>query len=79
MHQVRARAEEGQRRWPSVGLDVPADADGHAHYAALRDVERAFRDVAYRTRLASVPGSTPSQDALLADALTRARALLDGP
>ncbi len=79
MHRVRARAEEGQRRWPSDSLDVPADMEGRAHYVALRDVERAFRDVAYRTRLAAVPGSAPSQDALIADALARARALVDGP
>jgi hypothetical protein len=79
MHQVRVRAEEGQRRWPSDSLDVPADGEGLAHYASLRDVERAFREVAYRTRLAAVPGSMPSQDALVTEALEQAHALLDGP
>jgi hypothetical protein len=79
MDDVRARAEEGQRRWPSDSLDVPADEGGRAHYAVLRDVERAFREVAYRTRLTAVPGSMPSQDALVTDALARAHSLLDRP
>ena len=79
MDQVRARAEDGQHRWPSDGLDVPADAEGRAHYAVLRDVQRVFREVAYRTRLDAVPGSTPPQDALIADAMARAHVLLLGP
>ena len=79
MDQVRARAEDGQSRWPSDGLDVPADEEGRAHYAMLRDVQRAFGEVAYRTRLTAVPGSMPSQDAMIADALARARGLLLGP
>lgn len=79
MDQVRARAEDGQRRWPSDSLDVPAAEAGRAHYAVLRDVQRAFREVAYRTRLTAVPGAMPAQDALVADALSHARSLLESP
>lgn len=80
VEKVRAYAEEGQRRWPSDSLDVPADEAGRAHYAVLRDVQRAFREVAYRTRLTAVPGSVPAQDVLVADALAHARTLLgEGP
>jgi hypothetical protein len=73
---VYALATTGQHRWPSDTLDVPAEAAGREHYAVLRDVEQAFREVAYRTRLAGVGDSTPGQHRLAADALTRARTLL---
>jgi hypothetical protein len=72
---VRALAEEGQARWPADGLDVPSTDAGRAHYLRLRDVRRAFADVAYRMRLAEVPGEVPSQDRHLRDALHRARTL----
>lgn len=49
---VWTMAESGQQRWPSESLDVPADDAGLRHYRRLREVQRAFREVAYRTRLA---------------------------
>lgn len=56
--QVRAMAETGQAQWPSDTLDVPAAADGRRHYQRLRDVQRCFREVAYRTRVGSVDAET---------------------
>ena len=76
MPAVRALAEAGHASWPSAGLDVPADDAGRDHYARLRDLDRAFRDVAYRTRLAEVPGETPRQEHLIDEAVQRARRLL---
>lgn len=76
---LRALAEAGHARWPSDSLDVPADPAGRWHYQRLRDAERAFRDVAYRRRLAGVDHD-PRHEALAArafhdatDALTTAR------
>lgn len=52
--QVRALAHAGHERWPSDSLDVPADDAGRRHYQRLRDVQRSFREVAYRTSLGAV-------------------------
>ena len=54
---VRALAESGHERWPSDSLDVPADVAGRRHYQRLRDVQRSFREVAYRTSLGAVDAS----------------------
>lgn len=74
---VRALAETAQAEWPSDGLDVPPSPDGQACYRRLREVRRAFVDVAYRQRLAGVPGAVPAQEPYLAEALDRARRALD--
>jgi len=74
---VRALAETAQSEWPSDGLDVPPSADGQALHGRLREVRRAFVDVAYRQRLAEVPGAVPAQERYLAEALDRARRALD--
>jgi hypothetical protein len=74
--QVYALAEAGQQRWPSAGLDVPADSAGRAHYAVLREVDQSFREVAYRSRLAAVSERTDTQRRLGDEALQRARSLL---
>lgn len=74
---VYALAESAQVQWPSNGLDVPASADGQARHRRLREVRRAFVDVAYRQRLAGVPGAVPAQERHLAEALDRARRALE--
>jgi hypothetical protein len=51
--QVRAMAEANQTRWPSDSLDVPSDAAGRAAYERLRQVQLAFRESAYRSRMAA--------------------------
>lgn len=76
MGHVREMAEQGEHRWPSDSLDVPADPDGRAYYLRLRDVQRACAEAAYRSRLSSVTGVAAGQDVLLDDALRRARSLL---
>jgi hypothetical protein len=52
--QVRSLAESGQAHWPSQTLDVPSDSDGRDAYQQLRGVQQAFREAAYRTRMAAV-------------------------
>lgn len=46
-------AEANQTRWPSDSLDVPSDAAGRAAYERLRQVQLAFRESAYRSRMAA--------------------------
>lgn len=83
--QVRALAQRGHERWPSDSLDVPADVAGRRHYQRLRDVQRSFREVAYRTRLgamdasgspAGASGSSGRQDDLARAAYLQAERLL---
>ncbi|MGA7689625.1 MAG: hypothetical protein WCA29_10415 [Jiangellales bacterium] len=52
--QVRAMAEANHTRWPSDSLDVPSDSAGRAAYEHLRQVQMAFRESAYRARMAAV-------------------------
>lgn len=52
--QVRSIAEASQARWPSDSLDVPSDAAGREAYERLRRVQQAFRESAYRSRMAVV-------------------------
>lgn len=70
---VRALAEAAQAEWPTDGLDVPPSPDGQASHRRLREVRRAFVDVAYRHQLADVSGAVPAQERHLAEALDRAR------
>lgn len=74
--QVYSHAEQGQRRWPSASLDVPADSAGRTHYAMLREVDQSFREVAYRSRLAALDDGTDTQRRLRDEALQRAWSLL---
>lgn len=66
---VRSLAESGQSQWPSESLDVPADSHGRAAYQQLRAVQQAFREAAYRTRMASV--ATCADDRLRQHALAQ--------
>jgi hypothetical protein len=77
MPAARALAEQGQRRWPSETLDVPAGAAPRAHYERLRAVQRAFSDVVYRTRLAAMNGGDARQERLRASAIVEVHRLLD--
>lgn len=69
-------ARTGHQQWPSESLDVPADPDGRAHYCALRQVEREFREITYRRRLARVAGAPETQDRLAKEARRRLDDLL---
>jgi hypothetical protein len=73
---VRAWCEQAQRRWPSSGLDVPADPDGLAAFARLQAVRRMLREAAYRDRL-DAGGQGGADQARLREAAVRtARELL---
>lgn len=69
-------ARVGQQQWPSDSLDVPGQPGGRAHYALLREVEREFREVVYRRRLARVTEDPAAQDRLGDEALRRLDDLL---
>jgi len=73
---MQALAATAQTRWPSVCLDVPSDADGRAVYERLSRVQRAFREVAYRARLASSGAPAVDQHRLRLSALEEAGRLL---
>jgi hypothetical protein len=65
-----------QQRWPSGSLDVPSEAAARAHYERLSQVRRAFRDVAYRSRLLSSGAGGAGQQLLRSRAVDEARRLV---
>lgn len=77
---VRSLAQAAHSRWPSDSLDVPSDRDARAAYDRLHAVQQAFREAAYRSRMAAVdtcPDGRRRQQGLSQGAVAEAVRRLD--